>query len=187
MPDNTPRTLEEQREEFARGRFLATPLSGAIVWLLVALASVFLTPVQAVWVLFIGTGSIAYIALFVSKFTGENFLDKSRPKNTFDGLFFHTVFASLAIYAIAIPFFRADYTSLPLAVGILTGTMWIPFSWIIQHPIGIIHGVARTALVVAAWYLFPGHRFLVIPLVIVLTYLMTICVLETRWRRLQRA
>ena len=180
-------TLEEQREAYSRQRFLATPLTGAIIWLIIALSSLVLTPNQIVWVLFIGTGNIGVLSLFVSKFTGEDFLDKSKPKNSFNALFFSTVFSSLAIFAIAIPFFLVDYTSLPLTVGILTGTMWIPFSWIIQHPIGVIHGVGRTLLVLLAWYLFPAHRFLVIPLIIVLMYLVTMYVLETRWRRFQNA
>ncbi|MCP4092418.1 MAG: hypothetical protein GY747_03125 [Planctomycetes bacterium] len=181
------RTLEEQREEYAHRRFLATPLTGTVVWFAVAVSSLFLSPVQTVWILFVGTGSIGYISLFVSKFTGEDFLDKSKPKNTFNSLFFYGVFSSLAVFAIAIPFFLVDYTSLPLTVGILTGTMWIPFSWIIQHPVGVIHGVSRTVFVVAAWYLFPNQRFLVIPIGIVLIYLATIYVLETRWRRLRSA
>jgi len=69
----------------------------------------------------------------ISRFTGENFLDKNKPKNVFDSLFFYCVAMALLVYAIAIPFFRVDYTSLPLTVGILAGLMWVPLSWIIQH------------------------------------------------------
>src|SRR5690606_16152272 len=127
----TIRTLEEQRIEFANGKFLATPLSGLIVWLLIGLSSLLFNAETVVWVLFIGTGSIVYLSLLLSKFTGEDFLDKSRPKNEFDGLFFYAVGQAIIVYAIAIPFFLTDYTSLPMTVGILTGTMWIPFSWIV--------------------------------------------------------
>lgn len=74
----------------------------------------------AVWSIFIGTGSIVYLALFVSKFTGEDFLDKTKPKNEFDKLFFFTVAQALLAYSIAIPFFILDYSSLPMSVGILT-------------------------------------------------------------------
>jgi hypothetical protein len=73
-------------------------------------------------------------------------------------------------------------TSLPLTVGILAGLMWVPFSWMIQHWIGLFHGVARTVFVVAAWYLFPSHRFVVIPAVIVIIYIVTIYVLWSRKR-----
>lgn len=77
----------------------------------------------------------------------------------------HGVAMALHVRAIAIPFFRLDYASLP--VGILAGLMWVPFSWIIQHWVGIFRTVARTVLVAAAWYLAPHRRFVVIPAVIV--------------------
>ena len=129
--ENEIKSLEEQRIEFSNRNFLATPISGLIVWFLIGIAGLFLSKVVAVWTIFIGTGSIVYLALFISKFTGENFLDKKKPKNTFDKLFMFTVAQSVLVYAIAIPFFLEDYTSLPLTVGILTGTMWLPFSWIL--------------------------------------------------------
>ncbi len=160
------------------------PLAGAIVWTVVGIAGALFPPLPAVWVLFVGTGSIVYLGMLISRFTGENFLSKSKPKNTFDTLFFLTVAMAFMVYSIAIPFFQADYTSLPLTVGVLAGLMWVPLSWIIDHWIGIFHGVARTALVVAAWYLFPHDRFTVIPAVIVAIYAVTIYVLERRWRRL---
>lgn len=170
-------SLEAQRQEFAKQKFLATPLSGLIAWLIIGISGLFFSDTITVWVLFIATGSIVYLALFISKFTGENFLDKTKPKNTFDGLFMFTVAQAVLVYAIAIPFFLIDYTSLPLSVGILTGTMWLPFSWIIKHWIGIFHAVSRTILVVLLWYLFPELRFVVIPFAIVVVYVITIIVL----------
>jgi len=47
---------------------------------------------------------------------------------------------------------------------------------------GIVHGASRTVLLAAAHYLFPQHRYVVIPLVIVAIYAVTIVVLERRWR-----
>lgn len=176
------RTLEEQRIEFSHRRLIATPIAGAIAWSIVGISSFFLKPYNASIVLFIATGMIVYLAMFVSKLTGENFLAKDRPKNTFDILFFVSIGMSVLIYAIAIPFFLIDYTSLPLTVGILTGTMWLPISWIIKHWIGLAHGIARTVAVLVVWYAFPDHRFLAVPLVIVVLYAFAITVLELRWR-----
>jgi hypothetical protein len=65
--------------------------------------------------------------------------------------------------------------------------MWVPLSWILQHWIGLFHGIARTLLVVAAWYLLPHARFVAVPAVIVGIYLITIFVLERRWREINRA
>jgi hypothetical protein len=180
------RTLDEQRREFARRRGLAMPLAGMVAWGVVGVAGAFLPPGPEVWVLFGATGSILFLGIFFSRFTGENFLDKQRPKNVFDGLFLYTVAMAVLVYAIAIPFFQTEYTSLPLSVGILSGLMWLPFSWIIGHWVGTFHTLARTALITAVWYAFPLSRFIVVPAVIVAVYAATIIVLEVRWRRIHR-
>lgn len=180
------RTLDEQRKEFSSRRLIATPIAGMIAWTIVGISSPFLSPVAISMVLFAATGTIVYQAMFISRFTGENFLDKNRPKNEFDQLFFYSVGMSALVYAIAIPFFLADYTSLPLSVGILTGLMWLPISWIIQHWIGLVHGILRTAAVLLVWYMFPDQRFLAVSAVIVLLYIFAIAVLEKRWRGLAK-
>src|SRR5690606_31824966 len=118
---HTVRTLEVQKEEFKQSKLLATPLAGLIAWLTVFISGVFFTDQITVWVLFIATGSIVYLGMGVSKLTGENFLDKSKPKNTFNTLFFYTAAQAILVYSVAIPFFIENYTSLPLTVGILTG------------------------------------------------------------------
>jgi hypothetical protein len=182
----TPRSLDEQRREFAHRRGLAMPLAGAVAWTIVGVAGIFLPPLLKAWALFVAVGSIAGLGIFLSRFTGENFLDKQRPKNVFDALFFRTVGEAWLVFAIAIPFFRADYTSLPLSVGILSGLMWLPLSWMIGHWVGTFHTLARTALVTASWYWIPNYRFVAVPVVIVAVYAVTIVVLEARWRRIQR-
>ena len=50
--------------------------------------------------------------MVISKLTSEDFLDKSKPANTFNRLFFYTVSQAILVYSIAIPFFLQDYTSL---------------------------------------------------------------------------
>jgi hypothetical protein len=89
------------------------------------------------------------------------------------------------LLAIAIPFFLVMPASLPLSVGVLSGMMWLPLSWMLQHWIGIVHGGLRTVLVVAAWYLFPAQRFVVVPFVIAALYVFAIVVLDMRWRALK--
>ncbi len=176
------RTLEEQRIEFSNRRFLATPLAGLIVWTVIGSVGIFFSDFIAVWTIFIGTGSIVYLGIFLSKFTGENFLDKSKPKNEFDTLFLFTAGQAILVYSIAIPFFLVDHSSLPMTVGILTGLMWLPFSWIIKHWAGIFHTMTRTISIVALWYLLPEHRFIAIPFTIVLIYILTLLILKTRKR-----
>lgn len=182
----TTRTLEEQRAEFSQRRFVAMPLAGTIAWVIIGIVCPMLEPRMAGLVLYIATGSIAYLGMFLSRFTGENFLDKSRPKNVFDSLFFHGMAQAILVFAIAIPFAMQDPTSPPLSVGILAGLMWIPLSWIIRHWIGWFHTIARTVLIVVAWFVAPEHRFLTIPWIVVAVYVVTLVVLESRWRRVHR-
>lgn len=174
------RTLEVQKDEFKQRKLLATPLAGLLAWIAVGLSGLFLSERTTVLVLFVATGSIVYLALIISKFTGENHLKKDKPKNTFDKLFFFGMAQALLVYSIAIPFFMADYSSLPLTIGILTGLMWFPISWILDHWVGIFHAVTRTILVLVLWYLFPQHRFTAIPLAIVIIYVITLYALATR-------
>ena len=174
------RTLESQRIEYTNRKFLATPIAGLIAWLIVGISGLLLPDKTTVWVLFIATGCIVYLALFISKLTGENFLDKTKPKNEFDSLFLFTVMQAVLIYSIAIPFFMMDYTSLPLTVGILTGTMWMPFSWVIKHWVGVFHAIFRTVVILILWYVFPNDRFVLIPFAIVIVYIITMIILKNR-------
>lgn len=176
------RTLDVQRSEFSNQKFLATPVAGLIVWTIIGIVGVFFSDVVAVWSIFIGTGSIVYLGLFLSKFTGENFLDRNKPKNEFDTLFLFTAGQAILVYSIAIPFFLVDYSSLPMTVGILTGLMWLPFSWIIKHWSGIFHTLMRIVVVLSLWYLMPGYRFTAIPFGIVLIYAITLLILRNRFK-----
>lgn len=178
-------TLEQHRAEFSSRRALAMPLSGLIAWTIIGIGSLYLNPFQSSLLLFIATGSIVYLAMGISRLTGENFFRGFG--NPFDRLFFVGLFMALLVYAIVIPFFMTEHRSITLGVGILSGLMWMTFSWIIQSRIGYIHVVLRTALIVTAWYLFPEHHFQAIPAVIVAVYLLTIIQLERRWRRSRAA
>jgi len=122
----------------------------------------------------------------LSYLTGERFMDRAQRDNPFSKLFVATLMMSLLVFAIAIPFARADWTSLPMSIGILAGLMWLPLSWIIGHWIGWFHAVARTVLVLAAWYAWPHDRYVAVPLVIVALYVVTIVVLERRYRAIRR-
>jgi hypothetical protein len=180
MATSSSPSLEEQRLEFSRSRFLAMPIAGTIAWTIIGIANPFVSVSLAAWILFICTGMIFALGLLIARFLGEDLIGKNQ--NEFDKLFFVTVQMSWLVFAIAIPFFLIEPTSLPLSVGILAGLMWLPFSWIIRHWIGTFHAFARTALCTIAWFAFPDLRFVIIPFIIVVIYLITIYVLAKRPR-----
>ena len=182
-----PMSLEQARTEFARSRFLAMPLAGTVAWLVVAGGGLLdISDWQRMLLTYIATGCIAYLGMGLSYLTGERFMDKANRDNPFSRLFLATIFMSLLVFAIAIPFAQQDPTSLPLSLAVLTGLMWLPLSWIVRHWVGTAHAIARSVLVLLAWYAFPEQRFVAVPLVVVALYLATIVVLELRWRALQR-
>jgi hypothetical protein len=180
------RPLEVQLEEFRSRRMLAMPLAGTIAWLAILIA-VHVLP-QRWWMLtvFIGTGMIAYLGMFLSRFTGEHFLDKSRPKNAFDALFFLAVGQAFLVFCIAIPFSTVSPMSTAMSVGIISGLMWVPVSWLIGHWIGVVHGAVRAVGCMALWFISPAHTFIFVPALILVLYGVTIYVLESRWRARQR-
>lgn len=182
----TSSSLEQQRQSFSSRRFLAMPLAGTIVWIIIGLIGATMPVEYAVWAVWIGAGSTFYLGVGISKLTGEDFLAKNKAKNAFDGLFMSGVVMALLVFAIAMPFASIDHTSIPLTVGVLAGLMWMPLSWIIQHWIGYFHAIVRTLAIVSAWYLFPEQRFVVIPAIIVVVYLISIVVLERRFIKQQR-
>jgi hypothetical protein len=178
-------TLDQQLIAFRQNRFLTMPLSGMLVWIVIGFAGAFLPPPNAVLVIYLGTGVIFYLALCVAKLLGEDILGRTRKGNLFDRIFLSTCAMSALVYALAIPFHLADPTSVPLSVGVLTGLMWLPFSVMAGHWVGYFHAVARTVLLVAAWFLFPENRFTVLPAIVVAVYLVSIAALVRRWRALQ--
>lgn len=178
---DAPPSLDAQRDAFVRRRFMAMPVAGAVAWTGIGIAGALAPLVWKVWAVFIGTGVIFYLGIGVARLLGEDLLGRDRSAPFFDRVFMLSVVAALCVFAVAIPFFRADPTSLPLSVGILTGLMWIPLSGLMDHWIGLFHGVVRTIGVLAAWLLLPEARFVAIPAVIVAVYLVSIVVLQRRW------
>ncbi len=180
----TTLTLDQQLAAFRQNRFLSMPITGMLVWAGIGIAGALLPEWQAVLATYLGTGAIFYLALLVAKLTGEDILGRKRPGNFFDKIYLSALVMSLLVFALAIPFQFQNQSSVPLTVGVLTGLMWLPFSVIAGHWVGYFHTLARTVLLVAAWFLFPAHRFTVLPAIIVALYLISIIALARRWSAL---
>lgn len=173
------RTLEEMRIEFERagGRTLSFPIAGTIAWTATGIFGALLPEDEASIALFICNGLIFPLSLMIARFLGEDVLSSN---NDLDRLFGRGIIMVNLVWAIAIPFWLVLPSSLPLSVGILAGLHWLIYGWIVQHRVGMFHAVTRTVLVAACWFLLPDHRFVAIPAVLVLLYLITVYVLATR-------
>ncbi|WP_031567261.1 DUF7010 family protein [Rheinheimera texasensis] len=180
------KTLDQQLIEFRSKRYLAMPLSGAIIWALIGGLSFVLTPYQQVMATFIGTGSIIYLAMAISRLTGENIsFQKNTERNWFDTVFLAAVGMSFLVFAISIPLFMENYQALPFALAVQTGLMWLVFGVLAKAPVAYLHTMVRTVACVAAYLALPEHSFWLQPLIVVLCYGFTIPVLELRYRAQQ--
>ncbi len=180
------KSLEQQLIEFRSKRYLAMPLSGALIWAMIGLLSFVLTPYQQVMATFIGTGSIIYLAMAISRLTGENIsFQKNTARNWFDSIFLSAVGMSFLVFAISIPLFLENYQALPFALAVQTGLMWLVFGVLADAKVAYVHTVLRTVACVAAYLMVPEQSFWLQPLIVVCCYGFTIPVLERRWRAQQ--
>lgn len=159
------KALETQGTLFKQRRFLAMPLAGMLVWSIIGIMAPFVSELVKVYSVWLGCGSIFYLAIGIAKFTGEDFFGKHRAKNTFDSLCFSGLLMCLLMFPIAMIIASHNHQS----VGLITGLMCLPFSWIVEHWVGYFHAIARTSGVVIVWLLFPEYRFEAVSLVSVIT------------------
>jgi len=153
------------------------PIAGTIIWAIVALLSTQFDDKIAVYILLFATGGIFPIALLIAKFRNENLVSSNNPLAKLMGM---CIIMVNLLWAVHIPLLLNAPEFVPLSLGIGLGLHWVVYSWIINHPVGLIHAVLRSILIVAAWYLFPNNEIIAISSVIVLTYLISIYQMLTR-------
>jgi len=173
------KTIKELRIDFENltNRSVSMPIAGAIVWLFVALLSTQFSEKIGLLILLFSSGAIFPIALLVSKIRHQNLLSSTNPLAKLMG---YCILMVNLLWAVHIPLFIYVPEFLVLSLGIGLGLHWVVYSWIIQHPVGIIHAVLRTVLILVAWLSFPDNRLLAVSLVIVFTYSVSIFLMLTR-------
>ncbi|WP_434927057.1 DUF7010 family protein [Shewanella sp. HL-SH2] len=180
------KSLDQQLIEYRQLRALAMPLSGMIVWSLLLVLSFVLPASEMIMAVFIGTGSIVYLAMGVSRLTGENIqFKKKHQRNWFESVFLAAMGMSLLTFAISIPFFMENYLALPFALAVQTGLMWLVHGVLAAQKVAIVHAVVRTAACVTAFLLWPELSFQIQPFIVVCCYGFTIPAMELSWRRQQ--
>ena len=172
-------TLEEYRSDFnaaAKGS-VSMPIAGACVWLAVAIISTQFDERTGVLILLFGSGAIFPLALAIARLRGEALMSSDNPLAKLMGL---CVLMVNLLWAVHIPLFLYAPAFVPLSLGVGLGLHWIVWSWIVQHPLGIVHAVLRTILVAVAWFAFPESRLFAIGLAIVFVYGISIWQMLTR-------
>ncbi|WP_286232555.1 DUF7010 family protein [Thalassotalea sediminis] len=173
MSLDTLRTTFEQETN----RSISMPLSGAFVWLIVAILSTQFSEKTGLLILLFGSGTIFPIALLIAKYRHEAITSSKNPLAKLMGMC--ALMVNL-LWAVHIPLFIYAPEFITLSIGIGLGLHWVVYSWIIQHPLGLIHSILRTLLIVIVWYLFPEDRLFAVGITIVLVYMLSIYQMLTR-------
>jgi hypothetical protein len=172
-------TLDNYRKDFelATNRSISMPLAGALVWLFVGLVSVKFDFKLSIYLLLFATGAILPIALIIARCRKEALLASTNPLSKLMGL---CVLMVNLLWGVHFPLVFLAPEFVPLSLGIGLGLHWVVYSWVIGHPLGIIHAILRTFLVVAAWYFFPESRIFAVSLAVVLAYFISLIQMLTR-------
>jgi len=174
------KNLEQLRAEFEQTsqRAVSFPIAGAIVWCVIGIVSLFLSTYQALLFMLFASGAIFPLALLVAKFRKEDVMSSENPLSKL--LAFGVLLVNL-LWAVHVPLMMKAPQFVPLSVGIGLGLHWIIYSWIVQHPVGIIHSISRTVLCFFAWFLLPSEQLLTgIAVIIVVCYMISINTMLTR-------
>lgn len=172
-------TFEACRLEFEKlsNRSMSMPISGAIVWALIAFLTNVVDQRYSIIIMFCCTGLIFPIALGISKIRKEKLLSSQNP---FSKLMGQSIIMVNLLWAIHIPLFIYSPDFVPLSLGIALGLHWVIYSWIIQHPLGIIHSILRTFLILSMWLIFRENSLVYICFAIIVTYLFSLYQMYTR-------
>ncbi|WP_448556832.1 DUF7010 family protein [Thalassotalea montiporae] len=172
-------TLDDYRSEFEQSsnRSVSMPIAGTIIWGVIALLSTQFDQAIAVYILLFATGGIFPLALMISKLRKENLVSSTNPLAKLMGL---CVLMVNLLWAVHIPLLLNAPEFVPMTLGIGLGLHWVVYSWIVQHPVGVIHAVLRTIIILLVWYIFPNHGLLAISCAVVFVYLVSIYQMLTR-------
>lgn len=172
-------SLENCRKEFelTSNRAVSMPIAGAVVWAFIAFISTQFDTITSTYILIFATGAIFPIGLLVAKLRNEDLVSSKNPLAKLMGI---CVLMVNLLWGLHIPLLLNAPEFIPLSLGIGLGLHWVVYSWIIQHPLGLIHAISRAVLLCAVWFLFPEKQLLIMSCVIVGLYIITIYQMLTR-------
>lgn len=149
-------------------------LSGGLMWSVVAWLG-WAFPAESIPWSYFGTALVFLFNGLLLMRAGKNISPghKEIKQDLPVKLHFYLLAQVILTFAIAIPFFLEEPTSLPLTMGILTGTIWFPYSWIFNHWMGYLHVILRTVSISVLWQLYPAQGYILIPVAIALIYFLT--------------
>lgn len=174
------KSLRDLRADFRAHSTMSMPQAGAIVWAVLGVAALWLTPSRTGMLSLYIMAAILPLAFLLDRLRGRNLFAGSG--NPLDALFLNGIVGiALTVPVVVI---GASGTGKPLlmvlGMAILAGVIWIPYGWAADDPSGLRHAIGRAAGAYAAYAFAPEpYRGSAICAVVVLAYAYSLAVMKT--------
>lgn len=169
--------IDALRDELAAitRRGIGMPIAGMVYWMAMAASGAALTPHNAALTMFIGTGAVFPLGWWLTTLAGGNLMHKGHPLTSL-GMTLN--FVQFAYWPLVVFVFKADPMLVPLALGSLFGSHFLPYGWFYRSrgytTLGISAPIVATLLQLAA----PARAFVLIPLGMAACYAVAIAMLH---------
>ncbi|MBB6452557.1 hypothetical protein HNQ94_001002 [Salirhabdus euzebyi] len=149
-------------------------LAGTVYWLVMGILYFFIGDQQVLALCYLlGTGSIFPLALLLGNLFKLNLLSKN-PLGVLGGI----VGGIQAFYLpIWIVIYLENYELLPMVIGVLGASHFLPYLWIYRSKTYGIFTVGMAVVSFFLGYVIEGHAFLTLPFILSALYLVTACAL----------
>ena len=172
------------REQLARitRRGIGMPIAGGVYWLVMAGLGAY-----SGWgdrllslALFFGTGAIFPLGWALTRAFGGDLMEKRHP---LAGLGMTLNFVQLAYWPVVIAVFARDPRLVPLAMGALFGSHFLPYGWLYRSRGYAALGIGSVVVATALHLLAPASVFTVIPLGMAACYFVAAVLIAAENRR----
>lgn len=156
------------------------PLAGAVYFFVVGVLSFYLQPTTLSFIWIVGMGSVFPLGILFSKSLGVNLMAKGNPLGTLGGIVGGTQAFFIPVYIVAMTV-APDW--LPVTIGILGGSHFLPYVWIYDSPtyLFIAVGMGLVSLGIGVFYLEGSYQLL--PFLLMGIYLIGVLGLRMEQRR----
>lgn len=169
--------IDTMRDELAAitKRGIGMPIAGMVYWIAMAASGAMLTPHNAALVMFIATGGVFPLGWWLTKLAGGNLMHKGHALASL-GMVLN--FVQLAYWPLVIFVFHRDPMLVPVALGSLFGSHFLPYGWFYRSrgytTLGIAAPIVATLLQLAA----PARAFVLVPLGMAACYAVAVALLQ---------
>ena len=146
-------------------------LAGAVYWLIMGgLGFIMGVSQQLALIYIIGMASIFPLAIMIGKVVGSNILSKN-PLGVLGGIIGGIQAFFIPVWIII---YMEHYELIPMTVGILAASHFLPYLWIYRSKSYLILTVLMAVISLIFGYVFIELAFSILPLLLAVLYLVTV-------------